>query len=159
MRFIQATAVALALAVGGLSAPISSPLTATDAEAAQKVVKKKRTVTRKNGNKRVVTNKRVVVRRPGVRVVGGRYWYGDRYYDHDTALAAGLIGFTAGAVVVGALAQQAEAGPVFVAPVVGVPAVYTDDWYDQCDEKYNSFDYESGTFLGYDGERYLCQLP
>jgi hypothetical protein len=104
MRFMKTTAVALALTVGGVSAPISSPFTATDAEAAQKVVKKKRTVTRKNGNKRVVTNKRVVVRRKGVRVVGGRYWYGGRYYDYDAALAAGLIGFTAGAVIGGAVA-------------------------------------------------------
>ena len=106
MRFMKATAVALTLAIGGLSAPISSPLTATDAEAAEKkVVKKKRTVTKNNGNKRVVTNKKVVVRRQGVRVENGRYWYGGRYYDQDEAVAAGLIGFSAGAILGGALAQ------------------------------------------------------
>src|SRR5918993_1549591 len=38
MRFMKPTAVALALAVGGLSAPISSPLTATDPAAAEQRV-------------------------------------------------------------------------------------------------------------------------
>ena len=102
MHVMKTTAVALALAVGGLSAPISSPLTATDAKAAERVVKK-RTVVRPNGNR--VVNKRVVIRRPGVRVVDGRYLYGGRYYSYDEALAAGLIGFTAGAILGGALAQ------------------------------------------------------
>jgi hypothetical protein len=109
MRFMKTTAVALTLALGGLSAPISSPLTATDA-AADRVVTK-RVVKRPNGT-RVVT-KRVVVRRPGVRVVDNRYWYGGRYYDYNQALAAGLIGFTAGAIVGGALAAPA---PYYVAP-------------------------------------------
>ena len=119
MRFMKTTAVALALAVSGLSAPISSPLTATDAEADTRVVKK-RVVERPNGD-RVVT-KRVVVRRPDVRVVDGRYWYGGRYYDENEALAAGLIGFTAGAaagaILGGALTAPAVAAP---APVVVAP--------------------------------------
>ena len=90
MRFAKTTAVAVALAVGGLSAPISSSLTATDAAAEQRVVRKHVEV-RPNGN-RIVT-KRIVTRRPGVRVVDGRYFYGGRYYDENEALAAGLIGF------------------------------------------------------------------
>ena len=113
MRFMKATAIALALAVGGLSAPISSPLTATDAEAAERRVVTKRVVKRPNGN-RVVT-KRVVVRRPGVRVVDGRYFYNGRYYDENEALAAGLIGFAAGAAV-GAILGGALAQPTVVAP-------------------------------------------
>ena len=110
MQFMKATAVALALIVGGLCAPISSPLSAADAAAAQRVVKK-RTVVRPNGNR--IVNQRVVIRRPGVRVIGGRYWYGGRYWGYDEALAAGLIGFTAGAIVGSALAAPA---PVVVAP-------------------------------------------
>ena len=98
MRFMKTTAVALALAVGGLSAPISSPLTASDAEASHRTGVHKRVV-----HKRV--NKRVVIRRPGVRYVNGRYWYGGRYYDHDQALSAGLIGFVFGAILGGALAH------------------------------------------------------
>ena len=115
MRFMKVTAMALALAVGGLAAPISSPLSATDAEAARKVVKRT-TVVRPN-RKRIV-NQRVVIRRPGVRVVGGRYWYGGSYYGYDEALAAGLIGFTAGAIVGSALAA-----PVVVAPAPGYVVV------------------------------------
>src|SRR5918998_3928198 len=94
MRSMQTTAVALALAVGGLSAPISSPLTGTDPAAAERRVVTKRVVKRRNG-KRVVTE-RVVVRRPGVRVIDGRYWYGGRYYGYDEAFAAGVLGFLGG---------------------------------------------------------------
>ena len=112
MRFMKTTAVALALATGGLSAPISSPLTATDAVAEQRVVKK-RVVERRNGD-RVVT-KRVVVRNPNVRVVDGRYWYDGRYYDENEALSAGLIGFAAGAAA-GAILGGALAQPTVVAP-------------------------------------------
>ena len=109
MRFMKTTAVALALAVGGLTTPISSPLTGTDPAAAEQRVVKKRVVRRSNGN-RVVT-KRVIVRNPNVRVVDGRYFYNGRYYDQNEALAAGLIGFAAGAILGGALAQ-----PTVVAP-------------------------------------------
>ena len=112
MRFMNIAAVALALAVGGLSAPISSPLIATDAAAEQRVVRKHVDV-RPNGN-RVVT-KRVVVRNPGVRVVDGRYFYNGRYYDENEALAAGLIGFAAGAAA-GAILGGALAQPTVVAP-------------------------------------------
>ena len=68
---------------------------------------------RPNGN-RIVT-KRVVTRRPNVRVVDGLYWYCGRYYDENEALAAGLIGFAAGAAA-GALLGGALAQPEVVAP-------------------------------------------
>jgi hypothetical protein len=103
MCFMKTTAVALALAVGGLSAPISSPLTATDTSAAE----------RKANNKR--GNKRVVVHRKGVRQVDGRYFYDGRYYDENEALAAGLIGFAAGAAA-GALLGGALSQPTVVDP-------------------------------------------
>ena len=102
MRFMKTTAVALALAVGGLTAPVSTPFSASDAEASHRKVVHKHVRVKPNGN-RVV--KKVVVRRPGVRVIDGRYWYGGRYYDHDQALAAGLIGFTFGLILSGALAR------------------------------------------------------
>ena len=106
MRLMKTTAVALALAVGGLSTPIVSPLAATDAIAADKVVKK-RVVEQPDGDR--VVKKKVVVRNPNVRVVDGRYFYNGRYYDENEALAAGLIGFAAGAaagaLIGGALAQ------------------------------------------------------
>ena len=106
MRFMKTTAVALALTVGGLSAPFSSPLAVTDAAAEQRVIRKHVDV-RPNGN-RIVT-KRVVVRNPNVRVVDGRY------YDENEELAAGLIGFTAGAAV-GAILGGALSQPTVVAP-------------------------------------------
>lgn len=103
MRFMKTSAVALTLAVAGLSSPISSPLTATDAVAAEKKVVKKTTVVKPNGNR--VVEKKVVVRRSGVRVEGSRYYYGGRYYEQDEAIALGIIGFSTGALIGGALAQ------------------------------------------------------
>ena len=113
MRFMKTTAVALALAVVGLSAPISSPLTATDATAAERKTVTKRVVERPNGDR--VVKKRVVVRNPNVRVVDGRYFYNGRYYDENEALAAGLIGFAAGAAV-GTILGGALSQPTVVAP-------------------------------------------
>ena len=142
MRFMKTTAVALALAVGGLSAPISSPFTGTDPAAAERRVVKKRVVRRPNGNR--IVNQRVVIRRPGVRVVDGRYLYGGRYWGYDEALAGGLIGFTAGAIVGRTLVAPAPVvvtpAPVVVAPapVVVAPAPYYGG-------------YDEG---GYDGECY-----
>ena len=99
MRIMKTTAVAIALAVGGLTAPISSPMTASDAVAGHK---------HGHGvNKRVVV-KKTVIRRPGVRVVDdGRYFYDGRYYDHNEALTAGLIGLSVGAIIGNILSQGA----------------------------------------------------
>ena len=139
MRFMKTTAVALALAVGGLCAPISSPFTGTDPAAAERRVVKKRVVRRPNGNR--IVNQHVVIRRPGVRVVDGRYWYGSRYYGYDEALAAGLIGFT----LVAPAPVVVTPAPVVVvpAPVVVAPAPYYGG--------YDGGGYDEG---GYDGECY-----
>jgi hypothetical protein len=34
---------------------------------------------------------------------------------------------------------------------------WTQDWYDYCAQRYRSFDPRSGTFVSYDGRRYMCQ--
>ena len=62
-----------------------------------------------------IVTKRVVVRNPNVRVVDGRYFYNGRYYDENEALAAGLIGFAAGAAV-GAILGGALSQPTVVDP-------------------------------------------
>jgi hypothetical protein len=74
----------------------------------------------------------------------GRGYYGRR--DSGAAAAAGVIGLATGAIIGGAIAnQQAQAQ----AP--------NPDWIAYCSQKYRSFDPASGTFLGYDGQRHVCQ--
>lgn len=36
-------------------------------------------------------------------------------------------------------------------------APWTQEWYDYCAQRYRSFDPRSGTFVSYDGRRYMCQ--
>jgi hypothetical protein len=111
----------------------------------------------------------------------GRHWrhhggwhggHGYRYNNGD-ALAAGIIGFGAGAILGGALAQPRyyayEPAPVYVAPapvyVEPAPvysysagaAPWSAEWYAYCDARYRSFNSRTGYFLGYDGEYHFCR--
>lgn len=88
----------------------------------------------------------------------GRYYYynnGGWYDNTGAALAAGVIGLAAGAVLGGALADSGNSQVV----VGAVPAPYTAEWYRRCDLKYRSFRASDGTYLGYDGVRHTCRLP
>ncbi len=97
------------------------------------------------------------------------------------ALAAGIFGFAAGAILSGALSQPRysngyyydyEPAPVYVVPPPPVvyrpayqpapvyyagPQPWTPEWYDYCDARYRSFDERTGYFLGYDGQYHFCQ--
>jgi hypothetical protein len=48
---------------------------------------------------------------------------------------------------------------VKVKKVYVVPPVGSEEWLDQCDNKYNSFDRNTGYFTKYDGSLAVCQLP
>lgn len=73
-----------------------------------------------------------------------RSWYRDHHRDRDNnAAAAGLFGLAAGAIIGGALSQNANAG--------GYDA---NDRY--CAQRYRSYDPVSNTFVGYDGRRHFC---
>ncbi|MGE3149957.1 MAG: BA14K family protein [Pseudorhodoplanes sp.] len=75
---------------------------------------------------------------------GGHYYRGHRRgYDPGAAVAAGIIGLAAGAIIAGATAPQ--------------PAPGGQAWIDYCFSKYRSFDPASGTYLGYDGLRHYCR--
>jgi len=89
---------------------------------------------------------------------------------HGDAVALGLFGLAAGAILGSVLAQpryprhyRAPAyapvygAPVYRAPVYGVPPVGSPDWYAYCASKYRSFDASDGTFQPYHGPRRLCQ--
>jgi hypothetical protein len=79
------------------------------------------------------------------------------------ALLGGALGFAVGTVFGNATARPRyyyEPAPVYVAPppavVYYVPQPWTPEWYAYCGRKYGSFDPRSGTYLGYDGYRRMC---
>lgn len=94
-----------------------------------------------------------------------------RHHGGD-AVAAGIFGLAAGALLGSAIAQPRPyyyyREPIYVAPPPPViyqpravyyqrPAPWTPDWYDYCDGRYQSFDPRTGYFLGYDGAYHFCQ--
>ena len=97
----------------------------------------------------------------------------DRHYHRHyhggggNAVAAGVVGLAAGAIIGSALAKPRyyEPVPVYPAPrrvyVEPVPVYefepWTAEWYSYCADRYRSFDARSGTFMGYDGYRHFCQ--
>lgn len=77
----------------------------------------------------------------------GNRHYGYRYRDNDngSAIALGIFGLAAGAIVGSQLRGGGYGG---------------GSSYDAaCHRKYNSYDSYSKTFLGYDGYRHRCVLP
>ena len=92
-----------------------------------------------------------------------------RHHHHDGGnLAAGAIGFGVGALFGSALARPRyyEPAPVYVAPapvyvapapVVVVYEAWTPGWYSYCEQRYRSFNRQTGYYLGYDGEYHFCR--
>lgn len=82
---------------------------------------------------------------------------GHRHYHWGGPAAAGAIGFAAGAIVGGALAQpRYYYAPAPRTVYVGVRP-WSRRWYEYCADRYRSFDARSGTFLGHDGRRHFCR--
>jgi hypothetical protein len=97
------------------------------------------------------------------------------HHGGSNAVAAGILGFGAGAILGGALSQPrygyypgtvyVEPAPVYVepAPVYVRPApVYVYEpwspaWYDYCEDRYRSFNPSTGYFVGHDGDYHLCR--
>ncbi len=67
---------------------------------------------------------------------------------------AGAAGFAAGALIGSALASRPYYyyGP----PAYGPGPGYLDDVEAYCEQRFRSYDPESGTYLGYDGRRHPC---
>lgn len=90
---------------------------------------------------------------------------------HGDAVAAGILGFAAGAILSGALARPRyyeyyEPAPVYRAPppvaynqapvYYSPPDPWTPEWYAYCSDRYRSFNEETGYFRGYDGNYHFC---
>ncbi|ACB95984.1 BA14K family protein [Beijerinckia indica] len=82
-------------------------------------------------------------------------YYGGGYYGGGdvagAAIAGGLLGLAAGAAIAGAANSAPPPG------YYGGGAPVDPNWIAYCARKYRSFDPASGTYLAYDGNRYMCQ--
>jgi hypothetical protein len=87
---------------------------------------------------------------------GPRYYYGPpRYYyrrDNGAAVAAGVAGLAAGALIAGAIANSQAQATAMPAP----PATVDPQLAAWCARKYRSFDPVTGTYLAVTGERIVC---
>lgn len=63
------------------------------------------------------------------------------------AIGVGIIGLTLGAIIAGAANDREKQQRI---------GEY-DRWVSYCSNKYRSFDIRTGTFLGNDGRRHVCQ--
>ncbi|SHF27854.1 BA14K-like protein [Kaistia soli DSM 19436] len=77
--------------------------------------------------------------RPGYR---GNYYYNN----YNSALAAGVFGLAAGAIIGGAVANNNQQR-------------YANDYIAYCSQRYRSFNAATGTYTGYDGRQYRCVAP
>jgi hypothetical protein len=78
--------------------------------------------------------------------------YGRRHYrrgDNGDAIGAGIVGLALGAVILGALASQAQAAPP-------PPATQDPQLAAYCARRYRSYDPMTGTYLTGAGERFVC---
>lgn len=82
---------------------------------------------------------------------------GHRHH-RGSAAAAGVIGLATGAIIAGALSQPRTV-TVYEEPVYygGRPRPWTPSWYAYCDNRYRSFNPDTGTFTGYDGRTHFCR--
>jgi len=77
------------------------------------------------------------------------------------AVAAGIIGLGVGAIIGSALAQPSSPPPPRAVyptpqPIYGGLEPWSPGWYDYCGRRYRSFNPNSGTFRGYDGQDHFC---
>ena len=77
------------------------------------------------------------------------------YRDNGAAVAAGVAGLAAGALIAGAIASQAQAQPAAPPP----PGTVDPSVAAYCARKYRSYDPATGTFLAHNGMRYVCTYP
>ena len=84
------------------------------------------------------------------------------------AVAAGVIGLAAGAILLGATNRPTYAGPpaASYSPPAPYPGTvqgsvgyqpWSPAWYNYCSSKYRSFNQATGTYTTYQGEQRFCQ--
>ncbi|WP_417690817.1 BA14K family protein [Roseibium sp.] len=80
--------------------------------------------------------------------------------DPGAAVAAGIFGLAAGALIAGAANNQRNSYSAPV-PAPGTATMgyqpWSPAWYRYCSSKYRSFNPNTGTFTTYGGEQKFCQ--
>lgn len=104
--------------------------------------------------------------------------------DAGELIAAGIIGLALGAIIVGAAnaphngghrvhrpvrprpdrnyfpprpnASYDEPRVIYDEPVHASTEPWTPAWFSYCENRFRSFDAETGTYLGFDGKRHFC---
>jgi len=109
----------------------------------------------------------------GPRHRGGHYYGGGGYHhggyyrashkqrsNRGDAVAAGIIGLGIGAIIGSALTQPSPPPPRVVypapQPVYDGLEPWSPGWYNYCGRRYRSFNPNTGTFRGYDGQDHFC---
>lgn len=139
MASLATAALGTALVLGGTGTASAEPMRAGAALAERPAGEPLASYARYHRNNRVVVTRRVY--RPGYRYGG-------------SGVAAGVIGgLAAGALIGGAIAAQQA--PVYAAPAP-VYAAPDADGVAYCMQRFQSYDPQSGTYLGYDGLRHPC---
>ena len=96
----------------------------------------------------------------------------NRHDQRGDMLAAGILGLAVGAIAAGAIANQGNAFPDNASSGYFPPAPddygderysysaglepWSPEWDRYCSQRYRSFDAETGTFRGYDGQDHFC---
>src|SRR5690606_2445069 len=98
-------------------------------------------------------------------------WRWRHHHSHrGDAVAAGIVGLAAGALIGSALSRPAPTYYVYDEPgyvvrparryrsvtYAGSIEPWTRDWYEYCSDRYRSFNARTGTFTGYDGRQHFC---
>ncbi len=97
-------------------------------------------------------------RNPGVR----HHKHYRHHHDNSDAIALGIIGLGAAAIIGGAIANSNQPRVIYrdrSAPRVisgGDYEPWSRSWYRYCANKYRSFNASTGTYRGYDGRDHFC---
>jgi len=85
-----------------------------------------------------------------------------RHHDNSDAIALGIIGLGAAAIIGGAIANSNQPRVIYrerSAPRAvsgGSYEPWSRSWYRYCANKYRSFNASTGTYRGYDGRDHFC---
>lgn len=85
-----------------------------------------------------------------------------RHNDNGSAIALGIIGLGAAAIIGGAIANSNNQGVIYQQPSSPRPVSggryepWSNSWFQYCSNKYRSFNASTGTYRGYDGRDHFC---
>ena len=91
-----------------------------------------------------------------------RHHRSHRYNDNSDAIALGIIGLGAAAIIGGAIANSNNPRVIYRTPSApravsgGKYEPWSRSWYRYCSNKFRSFNASTGTYRGYDGRDHFC---